>query len=169
MYSLEVITPPNNDGSRPRYAFPIKHQVLRCGKWIPTEEMYYNALYLYCYLQQEWMFNVYKDKGMFWHEGKRATIEVDDYGRVRMHETPPSVEEVMENYIAPLPCTKGKLPYVGRERSRKYGNEVLLKELMEKYKLDGPIEILSQGTTAMSDSGTFMEEIRNYANRRTEN
>lgn len=40
MYSLEVITPPYNDGSRPRYAFPIKHQVLRCGKWIPTEEMY---------------------------------------------------------------------------------------------------------------------------------
>ena len=100
MYSLEVITPPNNDGSRPRYAFPIKYQVLRCGKWIPTEEMYYNALYLYYYLHQEWMFNVYKDKGLFWHEGKRATIEVNDYGRVRMYETPPSYEEVFENYVS---------------------------------------------------------------------
>ncbi len=45
LYSLQVITPPNNDGSRPRYAFPIKHQVLRCGKWIPTEEIFYNSLY----------------------------------------------------------------------------------------------------------------------------
>lgn len=71
MYSLEVITPPNNDGSRPRYAFPIKHQVLRCGKWIPTEEMYYNALHLYYYLQQEWMFNAYKDKGLLWHDAQQ--------------------------------------------------------------------------------------------------
>lgn len=99
-YSLEVITPPNNDGSRPRYAFPIKHQVLRCGKWIPTEEMFYRAMLLYYYLHQEWMFNVYKDKGLFLHEGKRATIEVDDYGHVRMYETPTSYEEVFENYVS---------------------------------------------------------------------
>lgn len=68
-HSLEVITPPNNDSSRPRYAFPIKHQVLRCGKWIPTEDMYYRAMLLYYYLQKEWMLKAYEGKGLQWHDG----------------------------------------------------------------------------------------------------
>lgn len=59
--SQETIMPPNNDGSRPQYAFPIKHQVLRCGKWIPTEGMYYNALRCLYRLEQERMLNMYKD------------------------------------------------------------------------------------------------------------
>lgn len=67
-YSLEVITPPNNDGSRPRYAFPIKNQVLRCGKWIPTEDMYYRAMLLYYYLYQEEAFKAYEGKGLQWHD-----------------------------------------------------------------------------------------------------
>jgi hypothetical protein len=67
-YSLEVITPPNNDGSRPRYSFPIKHQVLRCGKWIPTEDMYYRAVLLYYYLQQEEALKAYEGKGLQWHD-----------------------------------------------------------------------------------------------------
>lgn len=67
-YSLEVITPPNNDGSRPRYAFPIKNQVLRCGKWLPTEDMYYRAMLLYYYLYQEEMLKAYEGKGLQWHD-----------------------------------------------------------------------------------------------------
>lgn len=46
-YSLEVVTPPNNEGSRPNYTFPIKHQVLRCGKWVPEPYMLFNAVRLY--------------------------------------------------------------------------------------------------------------------------
>lgn len=69
MDSLEVITCPNNDGSRPRYAFPIKHQVLRCGKWIPTEDMYYRAMLLYAYLYEEEMLKAYEGKGLQWHDG----------------------------------------------------------------------------------------------------
>ena len=53
------------------------------------------------------------------------------------------------------PRSNGKLPYVYRERTRKYGNEELLKKLMEKY---------SQGTTAMSDRFTFMEENNHETN-----
>lgn len=137
MYSLEVITPPNNDGSRPRYAFPIKHQVLRCGKWIPTEEMYYNALYLYYYLHQEWMFNVYKDKGLLWHDAQHTTTEVDDYGRVRMYETTPSVEEVFENYISKIP--KGE-PDIKRQcttsspLSNPFSKEKYIQRSMERRK-----------------------------------
>lgn len=67
-YSLEVIKPPNNDGSRPRYTFPIKYQVLRCGKWIPTEEIYYRAMLLYSYLYQEEVFKAYEEKGLQWHD-----------------------------------------------------------------------------------------------------
>ena len=59
--SQETTIMPRNDGSYPHYAFPIKHQVLRCGKWIPTEEMYYNALRCLYHLQQERMYNRYKD------------------------------------------------------------------------------------------------------------
>jgi hypothetical protein len=66
--SLEVITPPNNDGSRPRCAFPIKHQVLRCGKWIPTEDMYYRAMLLYAYLYEEEMLKACEGKGLQWHD-----------------------------------------------------------------------------------------------------
>lgn len=98
--SLEIIQPRNNDGRGRHYAFPIKHQVLRCGKWIPTEEMYYNALYLYYYLQQEWMFNACKDKGLLWHDAQHTTTEVDDYGRVRIYETPPSYEDVLGDYVS---------------------------------------------------------------------
>ena len=45
--SYEIILPPNNDGSRPNYSFPIKHQVLRCGKWVPEPYMLFNAVVLY--------------------------------------------------------------------------------------------------------------------------
>ena len=45
--SYEIILPPNNDGSRPNYTFPIKHQVLRCGKWVPEPYMLFNAIVLY--------------------------------------------------------------------------------------------------------------------------
>lgn len=45
--SYEMILPPNNDGSRPNYTFPIKHQVLRCGKWVPEPYMLFNAVVLY--------------------------------------------------------------------------------------------------------------------------
>lgn len=41
--------------------------------------------------------------------------------------------------------------------------------MVRLYGTDPRINPVSQGTTAMSDSGTFMEEIRNYANRGTEN
>lgn len=45
--SYEIILPPNNDGSRPNYSFPIKHQVLMCGKWVPESYMLFNAVILY--------------------------------------------------------------------------------------------------------------------------
>lgn len=45
--SYESILPPNNDGSRPNHSFPIKHQVLRCGKWVPEPYMLFNAVVLY--------------------------------------------------------------------------------------------------------------------------
>lgn len=68
LYSLEVITPPNNDGSRYKCPFPIKRQVLRCGKWIPTEGIYYRAMLLYYYLYQEEMLKAYEGKGLQWHD-----------------------------------------------------------------------------------------------------
>ena len=51
--SQETTIMPRSDGSSPHYAFPIKQQVFRCGKWIPTEDMYYRAMLLYYYLHQE--------------------------------------------------------------------------------------------------------------------
>ena len=41
--------------------------------------------------------------------------------------------------------------------------------MMRLYGTDPRINPVSQGTTAMSDRFTFMEEIRNEANRRTKN
>lgn len=43
----ETVIPRNNDGRRLNYPFPIKHQVLRCGKWFPEEYMLFNAVVLY--------------------------------------------------------------------------------------------------------------------------
>lgn len=45
--SLDTFIPIRNDGSKVCYAFPIKHQELRCGKWIPDEYMFFNAVRLY--------------------------------------------------------------------------------------------------------------------------
>lgn len=45
--SYYSVLPTNNDGSRPNYSFPIKHQVLRCGKWVPNEVILFNAITLY--------------------------------------------------------------------------------------------------------------------------
>lgn len=45
--SYYFVLPTNNDGSRPNYTFPIKHQVLRCGKWVPNEVILFNAITLY--------------------------------------------------------------------------------------------------------------------------
>lgn len=74
--SLEIIQPRYNDGRSPHYAFPIKHQVLRCGKWIPTEEMYYNALYLYYYLHQEETLKAYEGKELPRPINTRAAIKI---------------------------------------------------------------------------------------------
>ena len=41
------ILPAYNDGSRPKLYCPFKEQTLRCGKWIPDEEMCYRILELY--------------------------------------------------------------------------------------------------------------------------
>lgn len=45
--TLDTYVPMRNDGSCPQYAFPIKHQVLRCGKWVPEPYMLFNAVRLY--------------------------------------------------------------------------------------------------------------------------
>lgn len=129
----------------------------------------YNRSYYYLYMGRVTVKISTDEYGLLWNEAANSFDEWrDNLFRARSKQGP-TYEEVMENYIAPLPRNKGKLPYVGRERSRKYGNEKLLQELMEKYKLDGPTEILSQGTTAMSDRGTFIEEIRNEAKKAIRN
>lgn len=119
----------------------------------------YNRTYYYVYMGRVTVKISTDEYGLLWNEAADSFEEWrDNLFRARSKQGP-TYEEVMENYIAPRPRI-GKLPYVGRERSRKYGDEELLKELMEKYKLDGPTEILSQGTTSMSDSGTIFEEFR---------
>lgn len=129
----------------------------------------YNRSYYYVYTGRVTVKISTDEYGLLWNEAANSFEEWrDNLFRARSKQGP-TYEEVMENYIAPLPCTKGRLPYVGRGMSRKYGNEKLLQELMEKYKLDGPTKILSQGTTSMSDRGTFMEEIRNEAKKAIRN
>lgn len=128
----------------------------------------YNRSYYYVYTGRVTVKISTDEYGLLWNEAADSFEEWrNNLFRARSKQGP-TRDEVMENYIAPLP-RNGKLPYVGRGMSRKYGNEKLLQELMEKYKLDGPTEMLSQGTTSMNDRGTFIEEIRNEANRRTKN
>ena len=57
--SYDSILPPNNDGSRPNYTFPIKHQVLRCGKWFPNEVILFNAITLYYQLENNELTELY--------------------------------------------------------------------------------------------------------------
>lgn len=47
--SYYSVLPTNNDGRRTNYypPIPIKHQVLRCGKWFPNEVILFNAITLY--------------------------------------------------------------------------------------------------------------------------
>ena len=110
----------------------------------------YNRTYYYVYMGRVTVKISTGEYGRLWIE---AADSFEEWLR-SISKQGPTYEEVRENYIAPRPRS-GKLPYVGRERSRKYGNEELLKKLMEKY---------SQGTTAMSDRFTFMEENNHETN-----
>ena len=111
----------------------------------------YNRTYYYVYMGRVTVKISTDEYGSLWNEAANSFEEWrDNFFRARSKQGP-THEEVMENDIAPLPRTKGKLPYVGRERSRKYGDEGLLKELMEKC---------SQGTTAMNKFEEFRKTRR---------
>lgn len=130
----------------------------------------YNRSYYYVYTSRVTVKISTDEYGLLWNEAANSFEEWRDYFFRSISKQGPTREEVMENYIAPRP-RNGKLPYVGRERSRKYGDEKLLYELAEKYGVSfkdengediflGKGSPTSQGTSAISKHSPLYESLK---------